>query len=272
MPVSTSPVPPVAMAGEPVGLIHTRPSGNAITLRLPFQDQVDAVIGRERSRAVRCDPFESRRSISRSGATSRPDAASECAARRSATRCPASAFSASASTTMGAGDSCTKRRMNCTVSGCCPMPGPIAMTFFFSVIAANAASSDARTAMAPESVSASGSVMISGAYDAIAEIADAADATVDSPAPDSQRRDACHRGCACLSAPARDHQHVPVSAFVRFAGVAAGTSTKSRTSPKRTANKMDRLRTSPAGFRSMRHVPCPPTRKRAKARDKAWEP
>ena len=63
------------------------------------------------------------------------------------------------------------------------MPGPIAITVFLSVIAASAGSSGARMAMDPDSVSARGSVMISGAYDAIAVIADAAEATVESPAP-----------------------------------------------------------------------------------------
>ena len=43
------------------------------------------------------------------------------------------------------------------------MPGPIAITVFFSVIAASAGSSGARIAMEPASVSANGSVMISGA-------------------------------------------------------------------------------------------------------------
>ncbi len=43
------------------------------------------------------------------------------------------------------------------------MPGPIAMTVFFCVMAANAGSSGARIAMDPPSVSAKGSVMISGA-------------------------------------------------------------------------------------------------------------
>ena len=63
------------------------------------------------------------------------------------------------------------------------MPGPIAITVFFSVIATSAGSSGARIAIDPESVSANGSVIISGAYDAIDEIADAAEATVESPAP-----------------------------------------------------------------------------------------
>ena len=42
MPVSTSPVPPVPIAGVPVGLIHTRPSGNAITVRWPLSTSVTA--------------------------------------------------------------------------------------------------------------------------------------------------------------------------------------------------------------------------------------
>ena len=40
MPVRMSPVPPVPMAGVPVGLIQTRPSGNAISVRWPFSTSV----------------------------------------------------------------------------------------------------------------------------------------------------------------------------------------------------------------------------------------
>ena len=40
MPVRMSPLPPVPIAGVPVGLIHTRPSGNAITVRWPFSTSV----------------------------------------------------------------------------------------------------------------------------------------------------------------------------------------------------------------------------------------
>ena len=36
MPVSTSPVPPVAMPGLPVGLMNTLPSGVAISVRCPL--------------------------------------------------------------------------------------------------------------------------------------------------------------------------------------------------------------------------------------------
>ena len=55
-PVRMSPVPPVAMAGEPVGLIHTRPSGKAITVRLPFSTRHD-LVGPWRTRArCRRDP------------------------------------------------------------------------------------------------------------------------------------------------------------------------------------------------------------------------
>ena len=37
MPVSTSPVPPVAMPGLPVGLMNTCSSGVAMTVRCPLR-------------------------------------------------------------------------------------------------------------------------------------------------------------------------------------------------------------------------------------------
>ena len=37
MPVRTSPVPAVARTGDPVTLTKSRPSGSAITVRLPFR-------------------------------------------------------------------------------------------------------------------------------------------------------------------------------------------------------------------------------------------
>ena len=51
-----SPVPPVPIAGVPVGLIHTRPSGKAITRPLALEHQRHAVFrgeGARRADAVR---------------------------------------------------------------------------------------------------------------------------------------------------------------------------------------------------------------------------
>ncbi len=47
IPVSTSPVPPVAMPGLPVELMNTRPSGDATTVPAPFSTSVTLYFARE---------------------------------------------------------------------------------------------------------------------------------------------------------------------------------------------------------------------------------
>ena len=133
-------------------------------------------------------------------------------------RCPASAFSASASTTMGVFDSCTKRRMNCTVSGCCPMPGPIAMTVFFLRDGGQRGIIGRAHGNGPAVCFGQGFRHDLGRVGCNRCDRRCRRSNGREPRTCPQGRDARHRRGACFSASARDHQHMAVQPFVRIAG------------------------------------------------------
>ena len=99
-------MPPLAMPGLPVGLMHTRPSGAPITVRAPLSTRSPRRAARERARSSRCDRPAPSSIVAPSMRAISPGMRRETrgpARRRSRSRCPASALSASASTTIGRG-------------------------------------------------------------------------------------------------------------------------------------------------------------------------
>src|SRR5439155_636402 len=96
---------------------------------------------------------------------------------------PAKAFKPSASRTTGRSYLLTAARTISAVSGALPMPGPMARTDLPSTSLSSRPPSSARSEIAPESVSGSGSVMNSMPRDATTGKALSAVATVTRPAP-----------------------------------------------------------------------------------------
>src|SRR5271157_3853473 len=185
IPVRISPVPPVAIPGFPVGFTHADPSGSAMTVRLPFNTSTSL-----------CSRAKVRATFNRSACTAlveipasraiSPGCGVSTSARvlpSSSSVLPSNAFSPSASITSGDFSVRTVSRTNSTVSGCLPIPGPIATTV---MVEANCKSMPLLadvTAMPPVSVSGSGSVISSAANAATFGSALLAVATVTSPAP-----------------------------------------------------------------------------------------
>src|ERR1022692_2664520 len=170
-PVRISPVPPVPMAGVPVGLIQTRPSVKAISVRSPFSTTVtrrsvaSPRAAARRSAEISAMVLPQSRAISPGcGVSTRSLPAPDHAE-------PASAFRASASTTMGCANSANARRTKATVSGSVPCPGPMAMTSLFST-------------MAERRPLESASVISSAAWPAMTGMADSSEATVTKPPPE----------------------------------------------------------------------------------------
>src|SRR6266545_3714588 len=183
MPVRTSPEPPLAMPGLPVGLMKTRPSGPPITVPAPLS-----------ASATRCRAQNVRTVSSRSACTSATVAPSILpispgwgvsargpAARSSRSRCPPSALRASASITIGRSTSATSPRISSWVSGSSERPGPSATA------SVRAASSRRRSLAFNETVwpavSASGSVICSMPRAATMGCCEAGVAMVQRPTP-----------------------------------------------------------------------------------------
>src|SRR3990170_2550212 len=155
MPVSTSPVPPLARNGPPVGLIRTCPSGVPTSVRVPFS----STTARVWAASLRTWPIRSA-STSRAETPARRANSPACgvrtrSARRSAisSALPPNAFSPSASRTTGISLERTISRIQAAVSSSVVIPGPIATA---SASPSTCASRSDPPAAVPRSVSGRG--------------------------------------------------------------------------------------------------------------------